>query len=254
MSKLLTLGAGGPVIASGPTLWTPNDEASLLAWFDTTADRYDGTTWTKRYGAGNNAVKEATGPTESTTTFNGSTRGLIFTGNSNTQLVWTPASMTEWITVAVVKFTTRAVDAVFVERSGYTNSRLITFSFGGVRVSYLGGDVDEYGAITTNPSMIVARHSKASRIARLNGTQISSGATATSGTENTTATLRFGAYEGSAKNWTMEATVWGIFANSGWSNALAEKIEGFIAHEGNLGITVADLPIGHPYKTNPPEV
>ncbi len=254
MSKLLTLGAGG-ITAAGPNLWTPSNDTSLLSWFDTSADRYDGTTWTKRYGTGPNAIKETTGPTESTTAFpSGTQRALVFTGNSNTQLFITPTNLTEWIEVAVFRYTTRAVDAILVQRDGYTNSRLLTFSFGGIRVSYLGGDVDDYDVETLDVHMIVARHSKNSRIARLDGTQILSGVTATSGTESATAILKLGVYDGTAQNWTAELTCYGLFNNSTWTTTLAQKIEGFIAHDATLGITTANLPAGHPYKTVAPEV
>jgi hypothetical protein len=253
MSRLMLLGAGGPTVAAGPSLWNPGNESSLVSWFDTSADRYDGTTWTKRWGAGGNMAKFSTGPSEVTNAFpSGTQRALVFTGNSDTELRLTPTATTEFISVSVFRFTTRAADAEIIARNA-TDGRLFTFSFGGLRATYLNGYQDNYDTETLDPHIVVARHSKASRILRVDGTEIINDAVGVTGTETGTDPFRLGVYTGSAVNWTMQLTAFAIFNNSGWSTGLAQKIEGYLAWD-SVGMSAANLPVGHPYKSAAPTV
>lgn len=258
MSNLLLLGCGGPFAAAG---WNPGSEGSLVSWFDmTTPASFDSgaKTWTARYGS-KVATSPSTGPTKVTTAFGGAQNGLVFTGNSNTCLQIPSPNVQETVSALVLKFTTVAtgVNPIIWTRGalGFGVAGMITYDFGGIGLRYLqgAGDANDYGATVSTGGIVVARNAKAARTIRWNGTESATETTATTGTEpGLNDTFNVFDYTGSAVNYVVEVAAVGVFQGSGWSTALAQKIEGFIAHQGIGGMSTATLPVGHPYKSTAP--
>jgi hypothetical protein len=260
MSRILLLGAGGPA-SSGPALWTPNDDASLVSWFDLSnpASWNSGTgTWTAKFGA-KTFVKDSTGPTYSTTGIDGSQKVLTFTGMSDTGFSMANPGIQSWVMAAVIKITVAAAASPALSTRGLLGlgvAGLLAFDFGGGQVRYAGtgNEAEFYDPAYPNTQIWVCRFSSSSRIVRLNGTEkVANSVTNSGSVPATTDSIRIMPYAGSAVNAQMEVACLGIFNSTGWSNALAEKIEGYIAHNG-LGLSTSVLPGGHTYKSAAPTV
>ncbi len=257
MSRLMMMGLGSPNVIAGPDLWTPEDEASLAGWWDMrNYSNYDGNQWYKSYGAtAGTWLKETVGPTKVTDGIDGTANALEFTGTTNKNLVLADPGVTEFIVVMVLDFSVLNFDAPIFQRDDDSPpTRIFAFQGAGMRVDYFAGSIDEYEANTSSPSIIVARMSSASRISRHNGIQLATGTTPTFGTIGASNTLKIGFYDSISRDFTYTLSAFGLFNSSGWSNTLAEKIEGYCAWVGGLGVSAAQLPVGHPYKAAAPTV
>lgn len=213
--------------------------------------------WTRRWGSLGKLVAESTGPTKSTTGFSGNKNCLVFDGSSNVGLSLASPGFTE-ITVAFALNVTEANTGVYPvlwNRStlgiGISGTQF-TETYG-VQTRYGNGTVAEYyGLSMPSQLLLVSRHSSASRITRIDGAQVAIDTTADGATPpDSTASFKVCRWLGSGTNWTVQIAAIGIFTSSSWSTGLAEKIEGFIAHN-NLGNTTAILPPGHTYKSAAP--
>lgn len=256
MGSILLLGAGNPEYA--PPLWSPNDEAGLLGWWDmSTPSSYDtGTkTWTKRFGTLPNLIGGGVGPTKITTGFSGDKDALTFVDTSNTALSIASPGFTE-VTVVLamdVKAIT-ASNALVWNRGtlGIATAGQIIIDTYGIQHRYRNGTDAEYYSLTLPAQLLnVGRYSATSRIIRINGAEVASSTATNTGTEaGSTETFELFRDVGTT-NYSIQIAAVGIFTSASWSTGLAEKIEGFIAHN-NIGHTTAILPGGHTYKSAAP--
>ena len=261
MSNLLLLGAGGPIIVpSGPALWTPNDESGLKAWFDmTNPSSFSAGTWTKRWGTLNNFTSVSTGPSAITNGFSGDKDALYFDGNFDHGMTLASPGMTEIMFVIVLNVTAIATGAfpVIMNRStiGVNTQGLQIYEGYGISAAYGNSTkAEEYTATFPGQTIIVCQTSTNLRAIRYNGDVFDSEASVAAGAfPASTDSIRLNRHVGSATNWQCQVAAVGIFDPSSWSQALAEKIEGYVAHN-NIGVTTAILPVGHPYKSSAPTV
>lgn len=259
MSNILLLGAGGPK-GSGPALWTPNDEAGLLGWYDLSDySYYDGTTkeWTRRWGTLPKQTAVSSGPTKSTTGFSGNKNCLVFDGSSDTGLTMASPGFTDVVTAFALNITEAksTVNPVLWNRStlSINQSGVQFYETYGIACAYGNGTkAEDYAQSLPSQLLLVTRHAADSRIIRTNGAQIAANTTNDGSTPpSSTDSFRLVRYIGSSTDWTVEIAAVGIFTSASWSTGLAEKIEGYIAHN-NLGNTTSILPGGHTYKSSPP--
>ncbi len=239
--------------------WTPASDSGLVAWYDmSNPASYNTTTktWTARFGS-INAVAQSLGPTKITNGFDGAKNALSFTMTSDMSLIVSNPGIQEAMTVFSLKLITNTGfnQSLWVRGAlGAGVATLLTFDYGGgLRSHYLGAaDADHYEADLAAGGMVVSRHAKVARTVRWNGLQTATSTTVTSGTEPAaTESFELIYYPGSSQNVTIQVAAIGIFAGSSWSDTLAQKIEGYIAHN-NLGVGTSVLPAGHPYKTTAP--
>lgn len=244
--------------ATGSTAaWTPAAEAGLIAWFDmTTPSSYNsGTrTWTARWG-GKTAVGAVGGPSVLSNAFDGTKGALQFVGTSNQTLTMASPGAQEMVTLVVLKFTTlNGVTPNIWTRAqlGIGVAGLLSFDFGGLRAQYVTGNAaDDYAATVTTGGIAVSRHTLAARTVRWNGTETATNTTVQSGTQPATNDSFNIFYYPSSQDFTVQVAAVGVFQGSAWSTALAEKIEGFVAHNG-IGVGTSVLPSGHTYKSVAP--
>jgi hypothetical protein len=256
MSRLLTLGAGGN---SGPVLWTPQAETGLKAWFDmTNPASYSGGTWTKRWGSLNNFVADSTGPSVITNGFSGDKDALVFNGNSDVGMQIASPGEVELMMVFVLNVTTvnAGVFPTVMNRStlGAGVQSLQILENYGLSAKYGSAPpAEEYTATLPGQLLLVCSLGDY-RAIRNNGVLFDDDSTTPVGTTPaSTASIYFARYLGSATNWVTQVAAIGVFTAASWSTGLAEKIEGYVAHN-NIGVTTAILPGGHTYKTNAPTV
>lgn len=257
MSNLLLLGAGGPV-SSGPALWTPNDEAGLLGWWDfADTGSFSGGTWTKRWGTlGNWTLDSGVGPTKITNGFSGDKHALSFTDTSNQGLTLSSPGVTElWMAIAMDVKTTAAAPLIFNRTtSGVGTQGIQMIDTYGLQVRYRDDNNAEYYDLTMPQQvLLIARMSTNSKIIRVNGILGNENTTASTGTAPSS-TDSFKLFRDVADGgYVIQVAAVGVFTNASYTTGLAEKVEGYIAHN-NLGHTTAILPGGHTYKTNAPTV
>jgi hypothetical protein len=257
MSNLLLLGAGGPpIVESGPTLWTPNDEAGLLGWWDmSNLANYNSTDgWIARWGTLGNWLVSDVGPTEISNGFSGDKNALVFTDTSDTGLYIDEPNVTELVLVIAANIVTTAATYLVFNRgvSGVGVQGLLGVDSYGMQVKYRGGtDAEYYSMSTPGQYLIGARFSSAHRVLRLNGEEVSDTTVSNTGTApNANDSLEL-FRDAADSGYSIQVAAVGIFTSASFSDDLMERIEGFICHN-NLGHTTSILPIGHPYKTNAP--
>jgi hypothetical protein len=240
-------------------LWTPNDEAGLLGWWEMSDPNYYDTStkvWTKRWGTLNNFTAPGDGPSKTAVGFDGTKSCLVFQGASDTGLWIDNPGFTEFVFVIAYRFTATPSAAVnLMNREDGSGARYTPFDFGGVQVNYADQSQNYFdGGAWPNTVISVSRHSANSRILRWNGEQQISDTTAATGSPSSTTDLCLARYAGGTPTYNVQIAAVGIFTNASWSTDLAEKVEGYIAHsDSGLGATTAQLPSGHPYKTEAPE-
>ena len=240
-------------------MWTPNDEASLLGWWDSTdSNSYSTITkvWTKRWGTLANLTGAGDGPSKTAVGFDGTKSALVFQGSLDTGLSIATPWYHEFVLVLVYRFTTTPSASVNMsDRADGTGGRYTPFDFGGAQVNY-GSQSQNYfdGGAHPVTTISVSRHARNSRILRWNGEEEINDTTAAAADGNTATAHWLFKYTAGTPTYSCQVAAFGIFASSGWSTDLAEKIEGYIAHaNGGIGATTVQLPSGHPYKTVAPE-
>jgi hypothetical protein len=261
--SLLLKGAGRDgehIVSGGPELWTPDEEAGLIAWFDV-ADlgNYNTTTdiWSPRWGSLELEASGA-GPTTTTTGFSGNKNALVFTDSSNTGLVIANPGFDECVVAMALNIVTPAESLLVWNRalSGIEVAGLLFGSTYGIYVRYGSSNPspNDYSFAMPGQHLTVTRHSNNSRIIRYDGTTKVTDSVVHSGTEPAT-TDSFELFRDGVSDfgYVVQCAAIGIFTDASWSTTLAEKIEGYICHN-NLGHTTAQLPGGHPYKTTAPTV
>lgn len=255
MGQITLLGAGRGNTYSAPALWTPNDEASLLGWWDfSDTGSYSGTTWTKRWGTLPNLIGAGVGPTKITTGFSGDKHALSFVDTSNNALTITSPGFTEIIVALAMNVTAIDVNNALVWNRGFAgvgDAGLLLVDTYGIQVRYKGSVAEDYALTMPSQKLVVGRHSINSRIIRLDGALLATDSTTATGSEPASSETFELFRDVGTTNYTVQLAAIGIFSSSGWSTTLAEKIEGFICNN-NYGHTTAILPGGHPYKSSPP--
>lgn len=256
MGTILLMGAGKGNTYTPPAVWTPNDDASLLGWWDmTTPSSYSSGTWTKRWGTLNNLVAGGSGPTKITTGFSGDKDALVFVDTTDTGLAISSPGFTEVVVALAMEVKAITSSNCLVWNRGFlgvgTAGYLLVDTYG-AQVKYRGGtDADYYSLTMPQQVLTVGRWSTSNRVLRINGAEVASSSATNSGTEaGSTETFELFRDTGTT-NYSVHVAAVGIFTSAGWSTSLAEKIEGFICHN-NIGHTTALLPGGHTYKSTPP--
>jgi hypothetical protein len=254
--------AGATFAASGGgSSWTPNSEAGLIAWFDMTNPASLNTTaktWTARWGSLGMVSTSGTGPSKITNGFSTTNKdAAVFTFSTDTDLKILSPGFTEVTFVIVMRLNVGAgvFPPVWSRASGLGVSGLMAFDYGGLSARYQNStNAAETSGSYTYPTdfIVVSRHSSAQRIVRVNGTQDGINSVANTGTvPTTTEDFLLFPYPGSAQTMTAQVAAVGLFTNASWSTTFAEKIEGYVAHQG-IGVSTSILPIGHTYKSSAP--
>ncbi len=98
--------------------------------------------------------------------------------------------------------------------------------------------------------MVVARQARNNRLQRWNGTEVVDEGTVATGTDIPIEQV-FRLFPNNGTTYTAQVAAVGLFYDYVYSDALAEQIEGFLAHN-SLGVETTALPGGHTYKTTAP--
>ncbi len=259
------IGKSRTAIVAPTTAWKPSDEASLRGWWDMQAPELfsSNARWTARYGgqilipAGGSA---GVGPTRIANGLEGNNKNcLIFSGTQRSGLSWANPNLSQCICVMVYRYTSVAsgVNPVVWYRTAYGlgTQGMQNYDWGGgFGLTQRGRAVTDYGPSYLQTRIVIGLHSDARIMFRLDGTERLNSAVSSTGTEVPASSELeiFGAWSGGPLNYTAQLACVAFFDASGWSNLLAQKIEGFICHQGIGGMTAAKLPAEHPYKNEFP--
>ena len=251
-----------PIVA---VAWNPGQEASLRGWWDMSNPNSftpgSGGNWAARYG-GAVLVPAGAGPGPSKIT-NGqdgnNQHSLSFTGMSQTALRWNNPNFSQCIALMVYRYTVIgagvAPDPWYRPTYGVGVQGWVNFEWGGgFGITHRGRNASDYNPSVMETALALALHSDARLVLRRNGTELFNDGTSATGTviPASEGLEIFPPYPGGATNFTAQLACVAFFDASGWSNLLAQKIEGFICHQGIGGMTTAKLPAEHPYKNEFP--
>lgn len=258
MSHLLLKGAGGPVAAAGSIDWTPENESGLLGWWDfSTTTSYSGGVWTKKWGTLANLTNVSSGPTKITNGFSGDKHALTFTDTANRAMAIANPGQESLVIAMAMNVATTAPTALVMNRDvlGVDKQGIMIVDDFGIQAKYKGGTnyAEDLGLTLPAQILMVARLSTSSRILRINGEQTDADTVTNTGTGPVASDSIVFFRDVADGGYSIQVACIGIFTSASWSDALAEKCEGFIAHN-SLGHTTSILPLGHTYKSDAPEL
>ena len=237
-----------------PTDVLPNN---LLLWYsadkETSYVNGNPVSTMTNFGIGVNSTPFATGPTYTTNILNSLP---VFIFNNNTVRTTTPYTLNDWTFLLVFKNTAgvesfeRLVDHDYINGFWFGRNDSLPNTFGG-GVKETSSPYGRFTTATDGQWNIIGnqRNSTTHNIWNNGNWSTKSSGTVTGTATNSCPIAVGGWYNNSTQPAVNISIAELVFYNTALSDSDREKIEGYLAWKYNL---TSNLPIGHPYKNNPP--